>query len=145
MAEVGRPKKFSSIEELENAIEAYFEKCDNGMKNGEPFPTPYTLEGLAAELEMDRHTLLTYGKEESHKEFHATVKKAKHKVLANLSERMLNGDNSTAGSIFLLKNNYGYSDKTEQEVTSKNITTVVFDRTEGVPTKFAHSEDEIDD
>lgn len=120
MANTGRPKKFSSVEELEIAIDAYFVKCDNGMKNGLPFPTPYTLEGLAAELEMDRHTLLTYGKEDSHKMFHATIKKAKYKVLANLSERMLNGDNSTAGAIFLLKNNYGYVDKVEQEITSNN-------------------------
>lgn len=145
MAKVGRPKKFSSIEELEKAIEAYFEKCDNGMRSGLPFPIPYTLEGLAAALEIDRRSLQNYSKEDGYEEFFPTIKKAKQRILANLTERGLVGDSNPAITIFNLKNNYGYVDKVEQEVISNNITTVVFDRTEGIPTKFAHSEDEIDE
>lgn len=141
----GRPKAYTTPEDMQIVIDAYFEECDNNIFAGEPKPTPYTLEGLAVALGIDRHTLITYGKEPSHSDFHATVKKAKDKVLANLAERMLNGHNTTAGAIFLLKNNYGYTDKTEQEVTSNNITTVMFDSTPGIKTKFAHSEDEIDD
>lgn len=32
MADLGRPKKFTSVDELEKSIEDYFERCDNGMK-----------------------------------------------------------------------------------------------------------------
>lgn len=141
----GRPKAYATPEDMQIVIDAYFEDCDNNLFAGEPKPTPYTLEGLAVALDMDRHTLLTYGKEPSHSDFHATVKKAKDKVLANLAERGLNNYNNPAITIFLLKNNYGYADRTEQEVTSNNITTVMFDSTPGIKTKFAHSEDEIDD
>lgn len=120
MADVGRPKKFTSVEELEKSIEDYFERCDNGMKNGEPFPIPYTLEGLAAALEIDRRTLLNYSKEDGYEEFFPTIKKAKQRVLADLTERGLTGDSNPAITIFNLKNNYGYVDKVEQEITSNN-------------------------
>lgn len=143
MADTGRPRKFTSVEELEKSIEDYFERCDNGMKNGEPFPIPYTLEGLSAALDIDRKTLLNYSKEDGYEMFFPTIKKAKQKVLANLAERMLNGDNSTAGAIFLLKNNYGYADKTEQEVTSTSSTTIIFEGEPGERIKFANNEDEI--
>lgn len=116
----GRPKKFSSVDELEKSIEDYFERCDNGMKNGEPFPIPYTLEGLAAALEIDRRTLLNYSKEDGYEEFFPTIKKAKQRVLADLTERGLTGDSNPAITIFNLKNNYGYVDKVEQEITSNN-------------------------
>lgn len=131
MADVGRPKKFASVEELEELIEAYFEACDNGMKNGLPFPIPYTVEGLSAALEIDCKTLLNYSKKDGYEEFFPTIKKAKQKVLANLTERMLTGDNSTAGAIFLLKNNYNYVDKVEQEVTSNNTITWVENKNYG--------------
>lgn len=141
----GRWKTFDSPESMQKEIDKYFDECDNGIKNGEPFPTPYTIAGLCDTLGITRQTFLNYEKADGYSEFFDVIKKARIRVLKDMEERGLNGDSSTAFSIFLLKNHYGYSDKTEQEVTSKNITTVVFDRTEGTPTKFAHSEDEIDD
>lgn len=124
MNKVGRPKAFETPDDMQEAIDAYFEECDNNVKfDGEnyiPDPTPYTVTGLAVSLGLDRKTIFTYGKEESHKEFHPVIKKARDKVLENMEVRGLNGESSTAFSIFLLKNHYGYSDKTEQEVTSNN-------------------------
>lgn len=144
-AKTGRPKAYKTPGEMQKVIDAYFEQCDNNIFGEKPKPIPYTVEGLAVALGMSRRTLLRYETLESHKEFRPTIKKAKGKVLANLVERGLMGDSNPTATIFNLKNNYGYTDKTEQEVTSNNITTVIFDRVPGEPAKFAHSEDEIDD
>lgn len=141
----GRWKIFDSPESMQKEIDKYFDECDNGMRNGEPFPTPYTIAGLCDTLGITRQTFLNYEKEDGYFKFFDTIKKARLKVLRDMEERGLNGDSSTAFSIFLLKNSFGYSDKTEQEVTSNNITTVVLSRADGEPTKFAHSEDEIED
>lgn len=124
---MARPKAFGSVEELENKIKAYFEECDNrtvevysklmGVQEMNK-PKPYSVEGLAAYLEVHRETLLNYEKEEGYEEFFDTIKAAKSKILANLMERGLDGDNNAAMGIFNLKNNYGYKDKSEHDHTT---------------------------
>ena len=122
----GRPLKFKSPEEMQKKIDSYFLKCDENTKHvigkdGDikeiPFPIPYTIEGLAVALNVDRVTLLNYAKRD---EFFSTIKAAKDKVLKNMSERSLVGDNVASVSIFMLKNNYGYRDTqhVEQETTT---------------------------
>lgn len=139
----GRWKKFDSPESMQKEIDRYFNECDNGMKNGEPFPIPYTIAGLCDTLGITRQTFLNYEKEDSYIEFFDVIKKARNRVLRDMEERGLNGESSTAFSIFLLKNHYGYSDKTEQEVVSTSSTTIIFEGEPGERIKFANNEDEI--
>ena len=104
-------KKFKTVIELEGLIVKYFEDCENH----EPLPKPFSVEGLADALEIDRRTLLNYEKEEGYEEYFPTVKKAKAKILKNIVERALMGENVPSVAIFILKNNFGFSDR--QEVT----------------------------
>lgn len=134
----GRPLKFPSVEELQARIDAYFQDCDPHMveehqwvekrdstgklvkdSNGQTQlvelkikrltkQIPYTITGLALYLDTSRETLLEYQERE---EFVDTIKKAKVKC-ENYAEQMLFSTTPT-GSIFNLKNNYGWRDKTE--------------------------------
>lgn len=74
---------------------------------------PYTINGLSLHLDITRDTLLEYEKKE---EFSDTIKRAKTKIQNEL-ELGLYG-NSVTGLIFNLKNNYGWKDKTESEITN---------------------------
>jgi len=127
----GRPKAFATPEDMEAAIQAYFDDCDNHTKKmmhpktGDiievPAPKPYTVEGLCRVLDIDRKTLLEYESLDSHAAFRNTVKKAKMFIQQRKVEGMLSGDYVTAGAIFDLKNNHGYVDKQEiaTELTMK--------------------------
>lgn len=136
----GRPLKFKTVEELQEKIDAYFAECDPHVveitehvqardksgnllkdKNGlnylvevthkvETKQVPYTITGLAYYLDTSRETLLDY---QERPEFSDTIKKAKLKC-ENYAESMLFSTTPT-GSIFNLKNNYGWKDKTEVE------------------------------
>lgn len=74
---------------------------------------PYTITGLANFLETSRLTLINY---EMKPQFINTVKAAKARV-EQYWENLLIGSNAT-GPIFNLKNNYGWKDKTESEITN---------------------------
>ena len=106
---MGRTKLFKNAEELQNAIDNYFKKCDKNNK-------PYTVCGLALELGVDRKTLINYSKED---EFFHTIKNAKLKIESQLEESLYRlGNNS--GVIFNLKNNYGWKDNAEDEDEKEN-------------------------
>lgn len=82
---------------------------------------PYTITGLALALDTSRETLLEYegeveGREKSDPMFADTIKKAKLKI-QNYLEQNLQAASPT-GTIFNLKNNYGWKDKSEQDITS---------------------------
>ena len=93
----GRPLLFKSPEELQEKIEAYFDKCDN--RRVEKFaastgkiavvhePEPYTIAGLAVALKCDPDTIRRYGKKE---EFYATIKAAKARIENDVSIRRTN-------------------------------------------------------
>lgn len=87
--------KFSSPEELEEKVEAYFAHCD---ENNEP----YTISGLALALDTTRCVLLDY---EGKDGFSNTIKMAKAKCEA-FAEKRLYGNGQVAGAIFNLTNNY---------------------------------------
>ena len=118
MREVGRPRAFKSVEEVEKKINAYFNYCEEQEK-------PYTMSGLAYYLGIDRKTLLNYSKNEEY--FH-TIKKARDKVQMQLEECLYRlGNNS--GVIFNLKNNFDWKDKIEHsssevENINKNISNI---------------------
>jgi hypothetical protein len=106
----GRPLKFKSVEELEKAIQAYFDDVASKaitLDDGRVIEEPLTITGLALALGTTRVTLMDY---EGRDEFSYTIKKAKT-VVENYAEKRIFGSNPT-GAIFALKN-YGWRDKTE--------------------------------
>lgn len=122
---VGRPRKFQTIEAMQKAIDAYFDKCDKRTKevvvhgkDGGVFaasdPEPYTVTGLALALGIDRHTLLDYETEGRTDpfggKFHPTIKAAKERVHHCLERRLYDGVGYGPGHIFGLKNNYQWRD-----------------------------------
>lgn len=139
----GRPLKFKSVKELQEKIDAYFAACDPHVidthewveardskgnlkkdKNGlnylvEVFhkvKTPqvdYTITDLALALDTTRRTLLDY--EQRDDEFSHTIKRAKQKIEAYWEKKLASP--SPTGTIFNLKNNFEWKDKTEQDVT----------------------------
>lgn len=139
----GRPLKFQSAEELQKKIDAYFAECDPHIiditewvqardskgqlkkdENGLNYlvevthkikteQIPYTVTGLALVLDTSRETLINYEEKE---EFFDTIKRAKEKI-HNYLELNLNNPSPT-GTIFNLKNNYGWKDKTETDITT---------------------------
>lgn len=104
----GRPRKFESPEQMQEAIDAYFVKQDERKK-------PYTIMGLAIALDIDRDTLLNYEKKAAYKQFFGTVKGAKARIAEQMEENLLGGDGNKTGLIFSFKNNFGWKDKQEVE------------------------------
>jgi hypothetical protein len=105
---IGRPRIISSPEEMLNLGNAYFEKCESTG-------SPILVTGLALALGLSsRESLLEYGRRP---EYSGTVKRLKT-VCENYAENHLYG-NCPTGAIFALKN-YGWTDKTQQEITGKD-------------------------
>lgn len=120
---VGRPLIFKTLEELQIKIDDYFANCDNRIitihnKEGEDIgltkAEPYTMSGLALSLGIARQTLIDY---ENRDEFLDAIKKARQKVEQDVERRLMETNNQT-GAIFNLKNNFGWRDKTETDITS---------------------------
>ncbi len=101
---VGRPKMFQSVEIMQEKIDEYFKDCKESKE-------PLCITGLCIALSCDRVTLLNYSKDE---EFFSTIKKAKL-LCENYAEKQLYKGRNVVGSIFNLKNNYGWREKTEVE------------------------------
>lgn len=121
----GRPLKFKTKEELQQRIDDYFKKCDSrtivvldrkGNEHSIVQPRPYTITGLAYELDTDRETLLRYEEKE---EFSDTIKKAKDKI-HNFTEEKLYQSGIAAGVIFNLTNNWGWKNQKYDEVNLTN-------------------------
>ena len=122
----GRPLKFKSVEELQKKIDEYF--ATTGTKTKKVFSKrlgdvidieyyePATICNLALFLDVDRDTLLNYGKRE---EYFGTIKKAKARVESNIEYGGLMGYLPPATNIFNLKNNFGWVDKQEVDHQSK--------------------------
>lgn len=106
----GRPLKFKSVKELQKKIDEYFAMCDEKGK-------PYTVSGLAYYLDTSRRTLLDY--EEKNDEFSHTIKRAKQRIEAFVEESLWTPKIAN-GVAFNLKNNFGWKDKTEQEISGPN-------------------------
>lgn len=131
----GKPKRWTTPEALQEDIDAYFEWCkenpievyhsskidDNtGKPLKYPIDRPYTIEGLCEFLGCVRDTLIHYEKEEGYEEYFDTIKRAKNKIQRNKVERALTGEAPASTSIFDLKNNHGYKDKSEVRNVNEN-------------------------
>lgn len=129
----GRPLKFKTVQELQRKIESYFKSCwtikldmfgnpiylkdKKGKKTNHAVMVqnkPYTITGLAVALDTDRATLMRY---EAKDRFYNTIKKAKE-VCHAFAEEFLYSGKAPAGAIFGLKNNWGWQDRMETDITS---------------------------
>lgn len=111
---VGRPPKYTSVEEVQEIINDYFAN-DAYMGEGDSRIFAPTISGLAYALGLTRQGLLDYSNKE---QFSDTIKDAKQRVEVALEQR-LHGQ-AVTGTIFNLKNNFGWKDKTESEISGRD-------------------------
>lgn len=107
-------RKYESVEELQSVIEEYFDFCDENEK-------PYTMSGLALALGISRQTLINYSKDEN---YFDTIKNAKQLVEMQLEENALSNKTNSTFTIFNLKNNFNWKDKTEVETNKEQLNKV---------------------
>jgi hypothetical protein len=118
----GRPPMYKTVEEMQEKIDAYFEKCKGRVfeHNGEPVTDKYgmpiiidaeppTVTGLALALGFtSRQALLNY---QDKKEFVDTVTRAKARVEHYAEMRLFDKDGAN-GAKFSLANNFeGWKEK----------------------------------
>lgn len=129
----GRPPKYSTPEEMQVAIDAYFDSCfesefkvvgedENGKKIYQEFRrqvTPFTVTGLALALDMARVQLIYYTNEKP--EFANTILRAKQKCELYAEQQLYMGKASPSGVIFAMTNNFkDWNQTTRQEISGPN-------------------------
>jgi hypothetical protein len=124
--------KYKTAEELDSAIEEYFNYCDNRLQQLYSAkadgvievmnPAPYTMSGLAYAMGVDRRTLLNYSKDES---FFPLIKRARERVESDVEERMSDKQTFTPGLIFNAKNNFGWVDAQRVDARIENVTPIL--------------------
>ena len=98
---VGRPRKFTDAELMQEKIDKYFKDCDERKAK-------YTVPGLARALGfVSRSSVWEYGKTG---EFSDTIKKTMLIIEQQRVEDLLT-ENNPVGKIFDLKNNFGWKDQ----------------------------------
>ena len=108
-----------SLEELEKRIEEYFQEQERQEK-------PLTVSGLAWWLGIDRSNLLQYAKDDGNgadarKPWHYAIRAAWRRVEAYLEEQLYKQTGQVAGIQFGLKNNYGWQDRQEIELSAQRV------------------------
>jgi len=107
MAKEGRPLKFETPEQLEAAIQAYFDKQTQSK-------LPITISGLAYNLGfLDRQSIYDYKERE---EFSCIIKRATFFVESCYEGKL--SSTTPTGAIFALKN-MGWRDKVETGFTDE--------------------------
>jgi hypothetical protein len=121
---MGRKPTFTSAEEMQEKIDAYFASCEPELlrdgdgtpmlnKNGEPVYVggrPMTIQGLALALGFtSRQSLLNY---KAKREFVDTVTRARLRVEQYAAERLFDRD-AQRGAQFTLAYGFGYARDTE--------------------------------
>ena len=91
---MSRPRKYNTKEELIAVLDEYIKTCR----------VP-TVEGMARALGVTRPTLINYSKEE---EFFSTISDYKAYINEFLMEGLLLNELHAQGTMFNLRNNYGY-------------------------------------
>lgn len=108
----GRPLLFKTVEELDQAIEGYF---DNTPKD------EWTWTGLALYLNTSRQTLINY---KERPEFFYSIKKGLERVENGYEIDLKKSGRS--GTIFALKN-FDWKDKTETELGYRELPQPIID------------------
>lgn len=112
LATMGMPPiDISDARQVEERIRWYFSHCvEDDMKP--------SVMGLCNSLGITRDTLIAWRTGKYRADTHQAVAARAHAVLEELMETyMQNGKINPVSGIFLMKNNYGYSDKQEYVVT----------------------------
>jgi hypothetical protein len=123
---VGRPLKYKTVEELQEAIDAYFALN----------PERPTVTGLA--LELGFHSRKSFYNYEERPEFLHTIKSATLKIESMHEANLYNG--ASSGSIFWLKNRE-WTDKQEQ-VHSGSLPPIRMEIVDGSQPKDSKQPDE---
>lgn len=113
--EISKLPKVETDEELIERVDWYFQFCaSNDIRPG--------VEGLALACGVDRRTLWDWqvGNSRSGTMRGEIIKEAKQRLAMFHEALMLYGRINPVTGIFLAKNNYGYTDRTELEVTTGN-------------------------
>lgn len=103
----GRPRLFKCVKDLQDKLDEYKIYLTENNK-------PPTIAGLAYYTGIDRQTIYNYQKED---EYFGTIKQFRDWIMMNYEELAI--DKGNGGIVFLLKN-YGYTDKTLNELTGPN-------------------------
>lgn len=117
--EGGRERRYQDHAEFDALVEAYFKDCDtNGKKP--------TLSGISLHLGFsDKETFGSYAAVSF--EFARTINKARMRIEENRHQLLVAKDTFTPGIIFDLKNNHGWKDKSEVELTG-NVAQLLAER-----------------
>lgn len=120
----GRPMKFPDPVDFARRVDAYFDWCDSQVvlskddKGREKIiRKPYTVSGLCLYLDTEKSTLWDYQSKDGYSD---TIKKAKNRIENFVEEHSLDGSLNPVVSIFNLKNNFGWTDRVEQVITTAN-------------------------
>jgi hypothetical protein len=142
-----KKRKYKTPQEMETKINAYFDYCEstifktivrtdkNDNQTTQELMTTPTLHGLYAFLDIHESSFKRYLK---YPLFKSIIKKAREKIIKNLSENLLHSEYNTAGAIFLLKC-YGLTEKDKQNGTNIQINNTSFkivDATDETPKKI---------
>ena len=108
-----------SVTELEAAIEEYFEAQE---RKGEP----PTVSGLGWWLGLGRKNLLNYTRDSGHdadarKPWRSSILAAYQRIEGYLEEQLCKPTGQVAGVQFVLKNNYGWQDRQEIELSAQRV------------------------
>ena len=140
---VGQPRKYKTPEDMQIAIDAYFDSCFTPDLKWNPDKQyyepkkdsegntmliqtkPFTITGLANALGLSRQGLLNY---EEKDEYVDTIKRAKQRVEQYVEERLFDRD-GVNGARFNLTNNFNnWSEKTENKVNNTGRIEIINDR-----------------
>lgn len=127
----GRPPKYSSVDEMQAAIDAYFTDCEGKvlqdadgnpvLYKGHPVMVgvkPPTVTGLALALGFaSRQAMLNY---QGRKQFNDTITRAKSRCEAYAESRLYDKSGAT-GAQFSLRCNFGWSDATEKDKAEQDL------------------------
>ncbi len=117
---MGRAAIYKTARQFRKKCDEYFKRCTH-KATGEPLPPekcrPYTLSGLCVHLGITRDTFARYAKQDK---FSDTIKAVRLRVENYAEECLFDKNQNVTGVIFNLKNNFGWRDKIEQEVSGKD-------------------------
>jgi hypothetical protein len=107
----GHPRSFKSIKDLEDRANEYLTEAE-----GQDEPT--TMAGLAVACGVSKDTLNVYAKgtyDTDNEKYSVAVRMIKTRIEAHKLKMGLMGKTNAAMTMFDLRNNHGYADKTQVE------------------------------
>ena len=131
----GPRPKYTTVEEVQERINAYFKECEEQ----EMYPT---VSGLAYEMGIERQTLVRYKRLEDsedlkyisdpavRKAISSSIKEAYKHIQNGYEQKLINSKTQVIGTVFALKNNFNWVDKQEVEQTTKTISVSLEDEEE---------------